>query len=151
MTDKALADILARTYAHRVTAFRPLAEGEERLCEAAPCALSRSEHTSAPTPPSLSAAWPEALYRLTLYTRPELAFRLGDRVEVTDEGGSVWMGRTSDSFRYDSHCVTVVEISHVEAPAGPRGGEGEQRNACAFDGSRKRGICGLLRRWTSLT
>ena len=82
MTDKALADILARTYAHRVTAFRPLAEGEERLCEAAPCALSRSEHTSAPTPPSLSAAWPEALYRLTLYTRPELAFRLGDRVEV---------------------------------------------------------------------
>ena len=109
MTDKALADILARTYAHRVTAFRPLAEGEERLCEAAPCALSRSEHTSAPTPPSLSAAWPEALYRLTLYTRPELAFRLGDRVEVTDEGGSVWMGRTSDSFRYDSHCVTVVK------------------------------------------
>lgn len=72
MTDKALADILARTYAHRVTAFRPLAEGEERLCEAAPCALSRSEHTNSPTPPSLSAAWPEALYRLTLYTRPEL-------------------------------------------------------------------------------
>ena len=95
MTDKALADILARTYGHRVTAFRPLAEGEERLCEAAPCALSRSEHTSAPTPPSLFAAWPEALYRLTLYTRPELAFRLGDRVEVTDEGGSVWMGRNS--------------------------------------------------------
>ena len=80
MTDKALADILARTYGHRVTAFRPLAEGEERFCEAAPCALSRSEHTSAPTPPSLSAAWPEALYRLTLYTSPELAFRLGDRV-----------------------------------------------------------------------
>lgn len=118
MTDKALADILARTYAHRVTAFRPLAEGEERLCEAAPCALSRSEHTNAPTPPLLSAAWPEALYRLTLYTRPELAFRLGDRVEVTDEGGSVWMGRTSDSFRYDSHCVTVVEISGVEQSAG---------------------------------
>ena len=45
MTDKALADILARTYTHCVTAFRPLAEGEERLCEAAPCALSRSEHT----------------------------------------------------------------------------------------------------------
>ena len=95
-----------------------LTEGEERLCEAAPCALSRSEHTSAPTPPSLSAAWPEALCRLTLYTRPELAFRLGDRVEVTDEGGSVWMGRTSDSFRYDSHCVTVVEISGVEPSAG---------------------------------
>ena len=102
MTDKALADIFARTYAHRVTAFRPLTEGEERLCEAAPCALSRSEHTNAPMPPSLSAAWPEALYRLTLYTRPEL----------------VWMGRTSDSFRYDSHCVTVVEISGVEPSVG---------------------------------
>ena len=131
MTDKALADILARTYAHRVTAFRPLAEGEERLCEAAPCALSRSEHTSAPTPPSLFAAWPEALYRLTLYTRPELAFRLGDRVEVTDEGGSVWMGRTSDSFRYDSHCVTVVEISHVGAPGGTQqsGSDGERTSS----------------------
>ena len=131
MTDKALADILARTYAHRVTAFRPLAEGEERLCEAAPCALSRSEHTNAPMPPSLSAAWPEALYRLTLYTRPELAFRLGDRVEVTDGGGSVWMGRTSDSFRYDSHCVTVVEISHVGAPGGTQqsGSAGERRSS----------------------
>ena len=124
MTDKALADILARTYAHRVTAFRPLAEGEERLCEAVPCALSRLEHTSAPTPPSLSAAWPEALYRLTLYTRPELAFRLGDRVEVTDEGGSVWMGRTSDSFRYDSHCVTVVEVTEVSVPASQESAEG---------------------------
>ena len=122
MTDKALADILARTYAHRVTAFRPLAKGEERLCEAAPCALSRSEHTNAPMPPSLSAAWPEALYRLTSYTRPELAFRLGDRVEVTDGGGSGWRGRTSDSFRYDSHCVTVVEIGGVEPSAG--GAEG---------------------------
>ena len=54
----------------------------------------------------------------SVYTRPELAFRLGDRVEVTDEGGSVWMGRASDSFRYDSHCVTVVEISGVEPSAG---------------------------------
>ena len=115
MTDKALADILARTYAHRVTAFRPLAEGEERLCEAAPCALSRSEHTSAPTPPSLSAAWPEALYRLTLYTRPELAFRLGDRVEVGCNSvlnpGTV-IG--PDSNVYPTSCVRgVIPASHV--------------------------------------
>ena len=103
MTDKALADILARTYAHRVTAFRPLTEGEERLCEAAPCALSRSAHTSAPTPPNGFCALPEALYRLSLYTQPELVFGLGDRVEVTDENGNVWHGRTSDSFRYPSH------------------------------------------------
>ena len=115
MTDKALADILARTYAHRVTAFRPLTEGEERLCEAAPCALSRSEHTSAPTPPSLFAAWPEALYRLTLYTRPELAFRLGDRVEVGCNSvlnpGTV-IG--PDSNVYPTSCVRgVIPASHV--------------------------------------
>ena len=114
MTDSAMAAILARTYFHAVSAWRPtLEDGEERFCEDVPCALSRSAHTSAPTPPDGSCALPEALYRLSLYTRPELAFRLGDRVEVTDGSGSVWHGRTSDSFRYPSHCVTVVEISEV--------------------------------------
>ena len=114
MTDSAMAAILARTYFHTVTAWRPtLEDGEETVCEAAPCALSRSAHTSAPTPPDGSYALPEALYRLSLYTRPELAFRLGDRVEVSDEAGRVWHGRTSDSFRYPSHCVTVVEINEV--------------------------------------
>ena len=122
MTDSAMAAILARTYLHAVTAFRPLPEGgEERVCQAAPCALSRSAHTSAPTPPDGADVLPEAAYRLSLYTRPELAFRLGDRVEVTDENGSVWHGRTSDSFRYPSHCVTVIEISHVGAPVGTSG------------------------------
>ena len=119
MTDSAMAAILARTYFHTVTAYRPTLEGgEEVVCQAAPCALSRSAHTSAPTPPDGSYALPEALYRLSLYTRPELAFQLGDRVEVTDESGSVWHGRTSDSFRYPSHCVTVIEISHVGVPGG---------------------------------
>lgn len=114
MTDSAMAAILARTYLHAVTAYRPTAEGgEERLCQAAPCALSRSAHTSAPTPPDGSYVLPEASYRLSLYTRPELAFRLGDRVEVTGEDGRVWHGRTSDSFRYPSHCVTVVEVREV--------------------------------------
>ena len=53
------------------------------------------------------------------------------RDRVTDEGGSVWMGRTSDSFRYDSHCVTVVEISHVGAPGGTQqsGSAGERRSS----------------------
>lgn len=114
MTDSAMAAILARTYLHAVTAYRPTAEGgEERLCQAAPCALSRSAHTSAPTPPDSACVLPEASYRLSLYTRPELAFRLGDRVEVTGEDGRVWHGRTSDSFRYPSHCVTVVEVREV--------------------------------------
>ena len=116
MTDSAMAAILARTYFHTVTAFRSKAEGgEEIICETAPCALSRSAHTSAPTPPDGSYVLPEAAYRLSLYTRPELTFCLGDRVEVTDEGGCVWHGRTSDSFRYPSHCVTVVEISEVSS------------------------------------
>ena len=114
MTDSAMAAVLARTHFYTVTAYRPTSEdGEETVCQAAPCALSRSAHTSAPTPPEGSYALPEALYRLSLYTRPELAFRLGDRVEVTDESGRVWHGRTSDSFCYPSHCVTVVEISEV--------------------------------------
>ena len=114
MTDSAMAAILARTYLHTVTAFRPLADGGEKsVCQAAPCALSRSAHTSAPTPPDGFYVLPEAAYRLSLYTRPELGFRLGDRVEVTDETGRVWHGRTSDSFRYPSHCVTVVEVRDV--------------------------------------
>lgn len=125
MTDSAMAAILARTYLYSVTAFRPLAEeGEERLCEAAPCALSRSAHTSAPTPPDGSCALPEALYRLSLFTRPELAFRLGDRVEVTDGTGRVYHGRTSDSFCYPTHCVTVVAVSEVSELSASAGSEG---------------------------
>lgn len=136
MTDSAMAAILTRTYFHRVTAWRPtLEDGEERLCEAAECALSRSAHTSAPTPPDGSYALPEAAYRLSLYTRPELAFRLGDQVEITDEGGNVWHGRTSDSFRYPSHCVTVVEISHVGAATGSGGQDSRETEVTAGEGS----------------
>lgn len=123
MTDSAMAAILARTYFHTVAAFRSVVEGsEEVVCEAAQCALSRPAHTSAPEPPDGSYVLPEAAYRLSLYTRPELAFQLGDRVEVTDEDGRVWHGRTSDSFRYPSHCVTVVEISEVSHEARPKEG-----------------------------
>ena len=71
-----------------------------------------------PHAPGWLLVLPEALYRLSLYTRPGLVFRLGDRVEVTDESGRIWHGRTSDSFPYPSHCVTVVEVSHVEPPRG---------------------------------
>ena len=132
MTDSAMAARLARTYLHTVTAFRPLAEGgEKRLCEAAECALSRSAHTSAPTPPDGAQALPEALYRLSLFTRPELTFRLGDRVEITDGSGRVFHGRASDSFRYPSHCVTVVEVREVGAPGGTQqsGSAGERRSS----------------------
>jgi len=112
--DKALAAYLRRTYSHAVTAFRPLADGgEETLCENAPCALSRTAQVSAPTPPDRGSVLPEALYRLALYTTPELVFRLGDRLEVDDGTGRIYRCRTSDSFCYPSHTVTVVEAAEV--------------------------------------
>ena len=115
MIDRLMADLLAATYYHTVTAYRPeLDGGETALCRDVPCALSRSALTSAPVPPEDGAVLPEAAYRLSLFTRPETVFRLGDRVEVRDGTGRVWHGRTSDSFRYPSHCVTVVEVYEVE-------------------------------------
>ena len=108
------ADILAKTYYHRVTAHRPLAEGGERLlCDGAACSLSRSAHVSAPLPSDGGDALPEAAYRLSLFTRPEQWFRLGDRLEVTDTRGRVYHGRASDSVCYPTHCVTVMEIREV--------------------------------------
>lgn len=47
------------------------------------------------------------------------------------------MGRTSDSFRYDSHCVTVVEISGVEQSAG------DAEGVCGGQVSRETGKEGL--------
>lgn len=133
MNDAGFAARLARTYRHRVTAFRPLpGGGEETVCEEQPCALSRSALVTAPAPPDRAYVLPEALYRLALYTRPELAFRLGDRVEVAGESGRVFRGRTSDSFRYPSHCVTVVEIAEV-LPAAEQGGVGQV--SCETDGT----------------
>ena len=115
MTDNAMSALLARTYFHKLDAFRPLDDAgrEQRLYAGIPCALSRLAHTSAPAPPEGSAPLPESRFRLTLYTQPDCVLSLGDRVEVTDELGRVWHGRSSDSFRYPSHCVTVVEIGRV--------------------------------------
>lgn len=62
MTDAACAARLARTYRHRVTAFRPLpGGGEEPVCEARPCALSRSALVTAPAPPDRAYVLPEAV------------------------------------------------------------------------------------------
>lgn len=112
--DAACASLLALTYDRRVSAFRPLPDGSEAaVCRDAPCALSRSAMISAPEPPDGTYILPEALYRLSLYTPPDLCFRLGDRAEVRDGGGRVFHGRTSDSFPYASHCVTVLEVSEI--------------------------------------
>lgn len=130
MIDKISAALLARTYFHRLNVFRPLPEGgEEAVYTDVPCALSRSAMVSAPTPPGREYVLPEALYCLSLYTRPEKPLRLGDRLEVRDELGRVFRGRASDSFAYPSHCVTVAEIAEVadveaaELPEEPEDGQ----------------------------
>lgn len=111
---------MARTYLHTVTAYRPVTDGgEELLYQEQPCALSRSAHTSAPVPDERRAILPEAAYRYVLYTLPAVRFLLGDRVEVTD-GVSVYHGRTSDSFCYPTHCVTVVEVLEVSGETCPK-------------------------------
>jgi len=117
MIDAVSAALLERTYFHRLNAFRPLPEGgEEAVYIDIPCALSRSAMVSAPAPPDRDYVLPEALYRLSLYTRPEKPLRLGDRLEVRDGLGRVFRGRASDSFAYPSHCVTVAEIAEVLGP-----------------------------------
>lgn len=113
MTDAACAARLGRTYLHTVTAYRPTTEGEALVYEEQPCALSRSAHTSAPSPASERAKVPESAYRYALYTFPAVCFYLGDRVEISDGRGRIYHGRTSDSFVYPSHCVTVVDIREV--------------------------------------
>lgn len=119
LNDAAYAAVMGRTYLHSVTAYRPVSGGgEELVYEAQPCGLSRSAHTSAPTPPDGAYVLPEAVYRYVLYTFPAVWFQLGDRVEIRDEAGMVYHGRTSDSFRYPGHCVTVVEVSDVQLAAG---------------------------------
>lgn len=112
MRDPLRANILARTYFHRVSAWRPTRDGETMLCDGEKCALSRSAHTSAPTPPG-GGVLPEAEYRMSLYTLPERFFQLGDRLEITDTAGRVFRGWASDSFCYPGHCVTVVNICEV--------------------------------------
>ncbi|MBE6995162.1 MAG: hypothetical protein E7429_00285 [Ruminococcaceae bacterium] len=116
MTDNAYAAILSRTYYHRVSAWRMGPDGEQPVCEDAKCALSRSAMVAAPAPPDSTYVLPEAAYRLSLYTLPQRTFQLGDRLEITDTAGRVFHGRSSDSIRYPSHCVTVVEIREVTEP-----------------------------------
>ncbi len=114
MRDAACAAALARTYRHRVSAYRAeRSGGETALCTGAPCALSRSAQVSAPAPGTWDQPLPETLYRLSLFTLPDRWFQLGDRLEVTDQQGRVYRGYASDSFCYPTHCVTVMEVAEV--------------------------------------
>lgn len=119
MTAAALAARLEWTYRHTLTALRPRMDGtEETLYTAVPCAMSRSAKVSAPAPAAFDTALPESVYRVSLYTHPEVLLRLGDRVEIGDGTGRIWRGGCADSVVYDSHAVTVVEIIEVVEGAG---------------------------------
>ncbi len=138
MNDSILAEILARTYIHRLDVFRPLHGGSEKtVCQNQPCALSRSAMVSAPAPPERPGVLPEARYRLALYTRPECALRLGDRAAVRDGSGRVYSGRASDSFCYPSHCVTILEVSEVvpESQAKPGNAEADKSHVSPGKGA----------------
>ena len=125
MGDSAMTRALRRTLDRTVCVFRPLSDGTERTVYVdIPCALSRSAHVSAPSVGAEGAALAESRYALSLYTAPELWLRLGDRVAVSDKSGRVYHGRASDSVRYPSHCVTVVEVTEVEVPASQGSAEG---------------------------
>ena len=83
------------------------------LCQEEPCALSRAARVSAPEPPDADAPLPESRYRYALFTRPEVAFRIGDRLEISD-GVRLYTGRASDSF--------FLPIPHRHRGGDPAGG-----------------------------
>ena len=117
MRDAIMTRALRRTFDRTLCVFRPLSDGTERTVYAdIPCALSRSAHVSAPAAAAEGAALTESRYALALYTAPPFWLRLGDRVTVSDKSGRIYCGRSSDSVRYPSHCVTVVEITEVKPP-----------------------------------
>ena len=119
MTDNAMKRALARTFDRTVCVYRPKDDGtEETVYIDARCALSRAAQVSAPVPPRFGAALTESRYALALYTAPEIVLRLGDRAVISDGAGRSYHARSSDSVRYPSHCVTVVEVQEVTLPVG---------------------------------
>lgn len=119
MTDNVMKRALSRTFDRTVCVYRPKSDGtEETVYIDIPCALSRAALVSAPTPPQFGAALTESRYALALYTMPEFWLRLNDRVVISDASSRSYHGRASDSVRYPSHCVTVVEVQEVEVPVG---------------------------------
>ena len=125
MRDARMTRALRRTFDRTTCVFRPLSDGTERAVYVdIPCALSRSALTSAPAVRGAGEALCESRYALALYTMPEFWLRLGDRVTVSDKSGRIYHARASDSVRYPSHCVTVVEVTEVSVPASQESAEG---------------------------
>ena len=122
MHDARMTRALRRTFDRTACVFRPLSDGTERAVYAdIPCALSRSALTSAPSVGAEGAALVESRYALSLFTPPEVWLRL---VAVSDKSGRIYHARASDSVRYPSHCVTVVEVTEVSVPASQESAEG---------------------------
>ena len=125
MRDARMTRALRRTFDRTACVFRPLSDGTERAVYVdIPCALSRSALTSAPSVRGAGEALCESRYALSLFTPLEVWLRLGDRVTVSDKSGRIYHARASDSVRYPSHCVTVVEITEVSVPASQESAEG---------------------------
>lgn len=125
MRDARMTRALRRTFDRTACVFRPLPDGTERAVYVdIPCALSRSALTSAPSVRGAGEVLCESRYALSLYTMPEVWLRLGDRVTVSDKSGRMYHARASDSVRYPSHCVTVVEVTEVSVPASQESAEG---------------------------
>ena len=125
MRDARMTRALRRTFDRTACVFRPLSDGTERAVYVdIPCALSRSALTSAPSVRGAGEALCESRYALSLFTPLEVWLRLGDRVTVSDKSGRIYHARASDSVRYPSHCVTVVEITEVSVPATQESAEG---------------------------
>ena len=114
----AMKRAISRTFDRTVCVYRPKSDGtEETVYIDIPCALSRSALISAPATVGRSEV-AETAYSLALYTAPEVWLRLNDRVVISDAAGRGYHGRSSDSVRYPSHCVTVVEVLEVTLPVG---------------------------------
>ena len=125
MRDARMTRTLRRTFDRTACVFRPLSDGTERAVYVdIPCALSRSALTSAPSVGAEGAALGVSRYALSRYTMPEGWLRRGDRVTVSDKSGRIYHARASDSVRYPSHCVTVVEVTEVSVPASQGSAEG---------------------------
>lgn len=129
MRDARMTRALRRTFDRTGLRISSVVRRTERAVYAdIPCALSRSALTSAPAVRGAGEALCESRYALSLYTMPELWLRLGDRVTVSDKSGRVYHARASDSVRYPSHCVTVVEVTEVSVPASQGSAEGGTAN-----------------------
>ena len=123
MTDNVMKRALCATFDRTVCVYRPKSDGtEETVYIDIPCALSRAAQVAAPATVGRSEI-AEAGYSLALYTMPEFYLRLNDRVVISDAAGRSYHARSSDSVRYPSHCVTVVEMLEVCLPVGQDSGE----------------------------